>query len=205
MNVYRVICDTEIGSRYLEQLTERGGYVTHVEEIAPASGDYCEQVPASELVSARAELATLREGLVKSAETSLSNRNMYYEAKNKTAKVLDTVRDYLIDNGEDSFPDGFVDAMVALGMEPLFGTRELTISYTIVKRYSVTLDNVPASVDDDDLVRFLSRIDIDGDESETDIDNRVTQELRLEGFDDIEVDASYDGDGDIEDFEVEMA
>ena len=205
MNVYRVISDTEIGSRYLEQLTERGGYVTHVEEIAPASGDYCEQVPASELVSARAELAALREGLVKADERASYNRTLAYAAQNKTAKVLDTVRDHIIDNGEECFPSGFVDAMVALGMEPMVGTRELEISYTLTKRYSVTLDNVPASVDDDDLVRWLSRIDVDGDESERDVDNRITQELRLEGRDDIEVEVSEYGSGDIADFEVEMA
>ena len=205
MNVYRVISDTEIGSRYLEQLTERGGYVTHVEEIAPASGDYCEQVPASELVSAQVELATLREGLVKADERASYNRTLAYAAQNKTAKVLDTVRDHIIDNGEECFPSGFVDAMVALGMEPMVGTRELEISYTLTKRYSVTLDNVPASVDDDDLVRWLSRIDVDGDESERDVDNRITQELRLEGRDDIEVEVSEYGSGDIADFEVEMA
>ena len=205
MNVYRVISDTEIGSRYLEQLTERGGYVTHVEEIAPASGDYCEQVSASELMSAQVELATLRESLVKSAETSLSNRNMYYEAKNKTAKVLDAVRDLIIDNGEGSFPDGFVDAMVLLGMEPMVGTRELTITYNVVKKYTVTLDNVPVDADDDDLVRWLSRIDVDAGDEARDLDTRVTQELRMEGYDDIEVDVSEYDSGDIADFEVEMA
>ena len=205
MNVYRVISDTEIGSRYLEQLTERGGYVTHVEEIAPASGDYCEQVSASELMSAQVELATLRESLVKSAETSLSNRNMYYEAKNKTAKVLDAVRDLIIDNGEGSFPDGFVDAMVLLGMEPMVGTRELTITYNVVKKYTVTLDNVPVDADDDDLVRWLLRIDVDGGDEARDLDNRITQELRMEGYDDIEVDVSEYDSGDIADFEVEMA
>ena len=205
MNVYRVISDTEIGSRYLEQLTERGGYVTHVEEIAPASGDYCEQVSASELMSAQVELATLRESLVKSAETSLSNRNMYYEAKNKTAKVLDTVRDHIIDNGEECFPSGFVDAMVALGMEPMVGTRELTITYNVVKKYTVTLDNVPVDADDDDLVRWLSRIDVDAGDEARDLDTRVTQELRMEGYDDIEVDVSEYDSGDIADFEVEMA
>ena len=205
MNVYRVMSDTEIGSRYLEQLTERGGYVTHVEEIAPASGDYCEQVSASELMSAQVELATLRESLVKSAETSLSNRNMYYEARNKTAAVLDTVRDYIIDNGEGSFPDGFVDAMVLLGMEPMVGTRELTITYNVVKKYTVTLDNVPADADDDDLVRWLSRIDVDAGDEARDLDNRITQELRMEGYDDIEVDVSEYDSGDIADFEVEMA
>ena len=205
MNVYRVISDTEIGSRYLEQLTERGGYVTHVEEIAPASGDYCEQVPASELVSAQVELATLREGLVKADERASYNRTLAYAAQNKTAKVLDTVRDHIIDNGEECFPSGFVDAMVALGMEPMVGTRELEISYTLTKKYSVTLDNVPWSVDDDDLVTWLSRIDVDGDESERDVDNRITQELRMEGYDDIEVDVSEYDSGDIADFEVEMA
>ena len=205
MNVYRVISDTEIGSRYLEQLTERGGYVTHVEEIAPASGDYCEQVPASELVSARAELAALREALVKADERASNNRTLAYAAQNKTAKVLDTVRDHIIDNGEECFPSGFVDAMVALGMEPMVGTRELTITYNVVKKYTVTLDNVPVDADDDDLVRWLSRIDVDAGDEARDLDTRVTQELRMEGYDDIEVDVSEYDSGDIADFEVEMA
>lgn len=206
MNVYRVISDSEIGSRYLEQLTERGGYVTHVEEIAPASGDYCEQVPASDLLLAQQELAAAREALVKADERASYNRTLTFAAQNKTAKVLGTVRDSIIDNGEGSFPDGFVDAMVALGMEPLFGTRELVISYNVVKKFTVTLDNVPADADDDDLVRWLSRIDVDCDDSSRDIDNRVTQELRMEGYDDVDVDVSEARiNGEVADSEVEMA
>jgi hypothetical protein len=197
MNVYRVICDSEIGSRYLEQLTERGGYTTHVEEIAPASGDYQEMVPAS-------ELAATREALVKADERATTNRTLAYTAQNKTAKVLDTVRDYIIVHGEESFPDGFVDAMVAQGMEPLVGTRELTITFAVLKKFMVTLDNVPASVDDDDLVTWLSRIDVDGDESASHIDNRITQELRMEDQVDIEVCVS-DDHSELDDFNVEMA
>lgn len=210
--IYRVSSDDYIGSSTIRDVLAGAGFETGVDALASGSMDYNSPSVDAQLEDYRVqiigfttELATLREGSVKLAETSLSNRNMYYEAKNATAKVLDTVRDYIIDNGEDSFPDGFVDAMVALGMEPMFGTRELVISYTLVKKYTVTLDNVPASLDDDDLVRWVSRIDIDGDESERDVDNRITQELRMEGHDDIEVDASYDGDGDIADFEVEMA
>ena len=126
MNVYRVISDSEIGSRYLEQLVERGGYVTHVEEIAPASGDYCEQVPASELEAANARIhgLVLAAGertrlLVDADERATKNRNLYYDAKNKTAAVLDGVRDHIIDNGEECFPSGFVDAMIALGMRTI--------------------------------------------------------------------------------------
>ena len=196
MNVYRVTSEHEIGSRYLQQCVDRGGYVSVVEEIARPSGDYQEMVPASELTATR-------EALVKADERAMSNLTLAYASQNKTAKVLDTVRDYIIDSGEGSFPDGFVDAMVKLGMEPMVGTRELTITFAVSRKFMVTLDNVPASLDDDDLVRWLSRIDVDGDESTRDINNRITQELRMEDQDDIEI--SVCDDGATDDFEVEMA
>ena len=210
--IYRVSSDDYIGSVKLRDVLAGAGFETGVDALASGSMDYnSPSVDAQledyrvQIIGCTTELAASREALVKSAETSLSNRNMYYEAKNKTAKVLDTVRDHIIDNGEECFPSGFVDAMVALGMEPMVGTRELTITYNVVKKYTVTLDNVPVDADDDDLVRWLSRIDVDAGDEARDLDTRVTQELRMEGYDDIEVDVSEYDSGDIADFEVEMA
>ena len=87
----------------------------------------------------------------------------------------------------------------------MVGTRELTITYNVVKKYTVTLDNVHVDVDDDDLVRWLSRIDVDGDDNARDLDTRVTQELRMEGYDDIEIDVSEYDSGEVADSCVEMA
>jgi len=205
MNVYRVICDSEIGSRYLEQLTERGGYITHVEEIAPASGDYQEMVPASELVEAQRVQQELREALVRADERSSNNRAMAYDAKKETAGVLDAVRDYIIDSGEESFPDGFVDAMVALGMEPLFGIREFTLSFTIKRSFSIALNDCPAGVDDDTITDLLGQIDICGDEDESDIQISLQRMLsRTDWADNVEVEASC-AQYDVDDVEFETA
>ena len=165
------------------------------------------QESATGLIKAQGDLVVAEQTLVHKSEALQSARNLQSRALAEKKDVLNAVQAFILDNGEENFPDGFVELMLKHGMPELVGVREFQLSFTVARSFSITLNDCPAGIDDDTIIDVLGQIDICGDEDEDDIQislSRMLSRLAGDWADGVEVEASS-SQYDIEDVEVESA